>query len=193
MNPIHPAVSAKNIKSRPCQWQSVESAMKEQIQAVRIEPRWPGALAVLIVLFMLAALPERVRMFPGHTSYIIGVAVLVPMVAVGLTAGSARWLRVERVIMLLFFVTVGAGTLANLSKLIGAMLHRSAEITGVQLLASSIAIWVTNILAFSLLYWQIDRGGPEARLKARGGEAALAVSAGRGPGVRAARLVADVR
>ena len=142
--------------------------MKEQIQAVRIEPRWPAALAILIVLFMLAALPERVRMFPGHTSYIMGVVVLVPMVAVGLTAGSARWLRVERAIMLLFFVTVGAGTLANLSKLIGAMLHRSAEITGVQLLASSIAIWVTNILAFSLLYWQIDRGGPEARLKCAG-------------------------
>ena len=24
-------------------------------------------------------------------------------------------------------------------------------------------MWVTNVLVFSLLYWQIDRGGPEAR------------------------------
>jgi hypothetical protein len=24
-------------------------------------------------------------------------------------------------------------------------------------------VWVTNVLTFSLLYWQIDRGGPEAR------------------------------
>lgn len=25
-------------------------------------------------------------------------------------------------------------------------------------------MWVTNALVFSLLYWQIDRGGPEARI-----------------------------
>jgi hypothetical protein len=34
----------------------------------------------------------------------------------------------------------------------------------VQLLTSSIAVWVTNVLMFSLLYWQIDRGGPESRV-----------------------------
>ncbi len=32
-----------------------------------------------------------------------------------------------------------------------------------QLLASSIGVWVTNVLAFSLLYWQLDRGGPGSR------------------------------
>ena len=31
------------------------------------------------------------------------------------------------------------------------------------LLASSIGVWVDNVLAFSLLYWQLDRGGPHAR------------------------------
>jgi uncharacterized membrane protein len=25
-------------------------------------------------------------------------------------------------------------------------------------------VWATNVLVFSLLYWQIDRGGPEARM-----------------------------
>jgi uncharacterized membrane protein len=43
------------------------------------------------------------------------------------------------------------------------MVRRSAEIGGLQLLTSSIAVWVTNVLMFSLLYWQIDRGGPESR------------------------------
>jgi hypothetical protein len=54
--------------------------------------------------------------------------------------------------------------LANLANLIDAMVHRSTEITGVQLLASSIGVWNINILVFSLLYWQLDRGGPEARV-----------------------------
>jgi len=34
-----------------------------------------------------------------------------------------------------------------------------------QLLSSSMGVWITNVLMFALLYWQIDRGGPEARLK----------------------------
>ena len=46
------------------------------------------------------------------------------------------------------------------------MVSRSAEIGGLQLLASSTAVWVTNALVFSLLYWQIDRGGPEGRVNA---------------------------
>jgi hypothetical protein len=43
------------------------------------------------------------------------------------------------------------------------MVRRSGEIGGNQLLTSSISMWVINVLTFSLLYWQIDRDGPEAR------------------------------
>src|SRR5215813_15501559 len=31
------------------------------------------------------------------------------------------------------------------------------------LLTSSVAIWVANVLTFSMLYWQIDGGGPAVR------------------------------
>jgi hypothetical protein len=138
--------------------------MKEPAKVFRIEPRWPVGLAILAVILLLALLPERVRLFPAWFPYILGIALIVPMAAVGLTAEKARWLRVERTIMLLFVVVAGVGTLTNLANLIGAMVRRSAEISGLQLLTSSIAVWVTNVLMFSLLYWQIDRGGPEARL-----------------------------
>jgi hypothetical protein len=67
-------------------------------------------------------------------------------------------------VTLLFFAVVGVGTLMGLAYLIHAMVRRSEEIGGLQLLTSSIAFWVINVLIFSLLYWQIDRGGPEARL-----------------------------
>ncbi|HAR96504.1 MAG TPA: hypothetical protein DCR97_11165, partial [Deltaproteobacteria bacterium] len=52
--------------------------------------------------------------------------------------------------------------------LIGAILHPSEGIGGLQLLASSISVWVSNVFVFSLLYWQIDRGGPEARVRGAG-------------------------
>jgi hypothetical protein len=55
--------------------------------------------------------------------------------------------------------------IAGLALLIGEMVRRSGEVSGIQLLTSSVALWVLNVLTFSLLYWQLDRGGPEARAK----------------------------
>lgn len=138
--------------------------MKQQSQAPHMEPRWPVGLAILAVLFLLEALSARIRILPRWVFYVIAISTLVPIIAVALTAGKVRWLRVERTVTLLFFVTVCAANLTGLTNLIHAMVHRSAQLTGIQLLASSIGIWVTNILAFSLLFWQIDREGPEARL-----------------------------
>jgi hypothetical protein len=136
---------------------------KEQSESIRIEPRWPVVLAILAAILMVVLLPERVVLFPVWFPYVIGIALILPMAAVGLSAEKARWLRVERTIMLLFIVAMGVGTLANLASLIRAMVRRSGEVGGLQLLASSIVVWVSNVLIFSLLYWRIDRGGPEAR------------------------------
>ena len=138
--------------------------LKDSAQAPHFEPRWPVGLAILGVLFLLMALPGRIKLFPNWTVYVVAVAVLAPMAAVGLTAARQRWLRVERAVTLLFFVAAAVITLANLWNLIGAMIHRPSDISGLQLFASSIAVWVTNVLIFSLLYWQMDRGGPEARV-----------------------------
>ena len=137
--------------------------MKEPPQPIRSEPRWPVALTALVVLFLLEVLPGRLRVFPTWVPYVLVIALLVPMAALNLTTANARWFRVERAIALLFFTIAEGGTVAALAGLLGAMVHRSGEIGGNQLLASSIATWVINVLAFSLLYWQMDRGGPESR------------------------------
>ena len=67
--------------------------MKEPAQVFRIEPRWPVALTLLAVILLLALLPERVGLFPKWLPYVFGIALIVPMTAIGLTAGKARWLR----------------------------------------------------------------------------------------------------
>ena len=121
-------------------------------------------LSILLVLLLLVVLPERIRLVPLWVPYVLGVAVLTPIAAVGLTAATRRWLDIERIVILVFVVVVGAGTLVNLANLTVAMLFRSAHTSGLQLLTSSIALWATNVFVFSLLYWQIDRGGPENRI-----------------------------
>jgi len=138
--------------------------MKEPAHQFRIEPRWPVALAIVAVLLLLVVLPGRVRVFPAWVPYVIALVVLAPMIAPRLTGAQPRWLRVERWTTVLFFLVGWGGNLAGLAYLILAMVKRPADITGLQLSASSVAVWVTNVLMFSLLYWQIDRGGPEGRM-----------------------------
>lgn len=133
-----------------------------------IEPRWPVVITIFVVIILLAVLPGRVRMFPEWFPFTLGIVVMVPTAAVGTASDKALWLRLERAVMMLFIVVVGGGSIVNLANLITAMISRSNEVSGLQLLTSSIALWVTNVLAFSLLYWQMDRGGPEARTSGTG-------------------------
>jgi hypothetical protein len=142
--------------------------MKEPAPVLRIESRVSVILAIFAVLFLLTMLPRPIAMLPVWIPFAAGIMVIVPMAVVGLTAAKARWLRIGRIVTLLFFVFVGVGIVLNLASVIREMVHGSAGIDGLQLLSSSVAVWVANVLVFSILYWQIDRGGPEARLNKAG-------------------------
>jgi hypothetical protein len=137
--------------------------MKEQSSVTRIESRWPVALALVAAVILLSVLPRTLRLAPAWLTYIVGLAVLVPMAAVGLTSGKTKWLRAERTITLFVIIYGCLASLTTLTNLIGAMVKGSVELSGAQLLASGIAVWVGNVLIFSLLYWHMDRGGPENR------------------------------
>lgn len=43
------------------------------------------------------------------------------------------------------------------------MLFAPEHLQGIELLGAAVAIWVSNVVVFALLYWLIDRGGPEER------------------------------
>ncbi len=140
--------------------------MNEPDQTIRDESRWPPALVILLVLFLIATLPGRVTALPVWVSYLAALAVIVPMAAVGLTGGNTLWLGSERMIIILLATTYGANTIAELADMIGVItLHPSGN-NAFSLLSSSVAIWVANVLTFSLLYWQIDKGGTYARASA---------------------------
>jgi len=137
--------------------------MKEPIQEHNFEPRWPVVMAILAAVLLLAELPGRIRLVPAWVPYVLGIMVLVPILGSALTSGKAQWLRIERTITFLFAAVAVVTIFANITNLVGAMIRRPAEVSGLQLLASSIGVWVTNVLVFSLVYWQVDRGGPGPR------------------------------
>lgn len=145
--------------------EALSSGLLVKAGPAQLEQRWPVAIAILALVFLLGMLPDRIKIVPSWTGYLLGLIALVPILAVALMGAKASpWLQVERAVVLLFFALAAVGTVANLVNLVTVMIERPEEVNGVELLSSSIGVWVTNVIMFALLYWQIDRGGPEARL-----------------------------
>jgi hypothetical protein len=142
---------------------SQEQAGVLQFRCLAIEPRWPIIVAVVVVVLLLAVLPSRVRVFPAWVPWLTAIVLIVPMAALALNTATGALLRIERIVTAVFLMIAGFGIIAALKTLISAMVRRSSEVTGLHLLTSSIAVWATTVLLFSVAYWRIDRGGPEAR------------------------------
>jgi hypothetical protein len=140
--------------------------MKESAKRLETEKRWPVIVAILLSLLLLSGLPERIRLLPYWTSYLTVIVVLLPMTIVSVVHENVLWLKVERIVTFLFCFTVAITNIINLSNLVHLMIDRSKEVDGLQLLMSGLGSWVINLLAFSLLYWLIDRGGPNIRPQA---------------------------
>jgi hypothetical protein len=136
---------------------------KKLVQPMRIEPRWPVALNIVVVLFVLALTPARVQLFPSWLPYVVGTGLLLPVVFVWMGGARPWMLRIERVTVPVFSLVALAAILTTLIYLMLAMLQRPESFSGRQLLTSSLGAWVANVMMFSLLYWRMDRGGPEAR------------------------------
>jgi len=43
------------------------------------------------------------------------------------------------------------------------MLVSSTDTKGSSLLLAALQVWATDVIAFALIYWELDRGGPVAR------------------------------
>jgi uncharacterized membrane protein len=85
------------------------------------------------------------------------------MVGVALTAGNPVWVSIERTIIILFATIYVANTIVQLAEMVGIVTLHPGSAAPLSLLTSSVAIWVANVLTFSMLYWQIDGGGPAVR------------------------------
>jgi len=85
------------------------------------------------------------------------------MLFVSLFPSSVLFHRIERVTVLTLVVIVGALNVAAVVRLVGDMITHKHGYQAITLLESAAVIWTINILVYALLYWQLDRGGPEAR------------------------------
>ena len=131
------------------------------------ESRWPPVVALVLYLVLNVAirlaLPNEstVRLpwlLPAVELVLIGVLVAAEPQSI---AGRARWLR--RSALTIVVLLVGAALWST-----ALLIYDLIQGTGVtnspgKLLATGALVWLGNNLAFALLYWLIDSGGPIAR------------------------------
>jgi hypothetical protein len=124
------------------------------------------ALAVLAAGGLRAVLPPELRSGDARWAFVVVVFALLVVLIVGDPGRidrDSRWLRVltGTLIGLISVVNASAGVRLVAGIIDGAKFSNDANI----LLASGGAIWLANILAFGLWYWDLDRGGPAARAR----------------------------
>jgi hypothetical protein len=74
------------------------------------------------------------------------------MIGVWLSGDRPRWLRVERVAMLALATALLLVTLLVVTFLVAEIMHQPTKFAGQQLMTAGIEAWVTNVLAFSIMY-----------------------------------------
>jgi len=119
---------------------------------------------VVVAATAYAALPETLLVVPRLVIPLVELALLVALIWTNprRLVRESRWSRAVSVAL------SGVVILTNLAALAMLVTMMSSSSTvGPSLLVSGMQVWLTNVIGFGLLFWELDRGGPVARRKLR--------------------------
>jgi hypothetical protein len=120
---------------------------------------WEAIFGLLGVGVLYAALPAPLIIGPSWLLLAIETLLLLP---IGVSLVRTRGLS-HKVIHILLFLLLGVTALALAIGIALLIVHLNKDQYGIYLLRSAALLWASNVLVFSLWYWQIDGGGPVKR------------------------------
>jgi hypothetical protein len=130
-------------------------------EATGHQRRWPASLTVLVALGLQLALPGEVTAGPRWLFPALEAALLVPVV-IGNPIKLKNDATALRVVAIALVAAVALANAVHLFRLISFLLSGTKTDAKVLVLAAAL-IWVTNLAAVALVFWEVDRGGPFAR------------------------------
>ncbi|MGW3396793.1 hypothetical protein [Streptomyces hydrogenans] len=127
------------------------------------EPRWPMAAAVVTAMVLTVFLPDALRLAPRWV-----LPTLEGLLLLALIAGDPG--RIDRRTAALRSMSIAlVGVLAlsavwSTVQLVDDIVHAGKETSSAtSLLQTGGTVWTCTVLAFSLLYFELDSGGPASR------------------------------
>lgn len=126
----------------------------------RMEHRLPVLALSLLALALYGLLPNSFTFLPPWLVPTVGVLVLVPLVLINPTRldTETRW---SRWVGVGFAIGLAAINQVYIVLIIIELVNNEAD--GPSVLLVAFQVWITNVIAFALVYWEIDKGGPIAR------------------------------
>jgi uncharacterized membrane protein len=125
------------------------------------EHRWPVVAAVTVALSLY--LLQRSPLVPWLQWVVVGacVAVLVALVFLNphRLSRETRWSRIASIALAVLLLAANQVALVSL---IADLLNTNEQDAG-GILLMALQVWTTNVIAYAILYWEIDRGGPVVR------------------------------
>ncbi len=138
-------------------------AAQRQVEAFgRRDPFWPAQVTVAAAIALSLDLPSKLTITQRWVIPAIEGVLLIGLVV------STPWVPLSRHpqrrrVSLALVGLVAASNLVNLSLLVHHLLHAGPRLQGYDLLLAGVEIWITNVLLCTVLFWELDRGGPMAR------------------------------
>lgn len=130
------------------------------------EHRYPAVIATALAIVLYAFLPSDIQPLWLRVPVVGLAALLLVTISVVNAARLQRGSRLYRVASLtLAFMLVTANVYA-LGHTIALLLSTKPG-DGVDILVSAAQVWATNLIAFSVLMWELDRGGPVSRKQSK--------------------------
>lgn len=135
--------------------------MAELKRAARAEHRWPAVVGLLVALALYATLPNDFLPVLRYVVVGLGLLLLIPLLVLNPhhLDRQTRWGRRISVGQSLLLAAANQVALVQLIVELATAKHAN----GPTLLITALQVWATNLIAFALIYWEMDRGGPVAR------------------------------
>lgn len=132
---------------------------------VRGESRLPMALAVLVLMGFALVSPAHLTWFPGWLlAGIEGVLLLILLIGdPGRIDRETPWLHWTSVALVAVLLASALGSTALL--ILDLLDDSPVTAEAGPLLVAGAKVWLTNNIAFALLYWEFDDGGPVQRAR----------------------------
>jgi hypothetical protein len=130
------------------------------------ENRWPVLIAILAVIVIQHSIPVQYTVLPRWPLIVMELLLLLVMLLINPVQLSrpttiGKWASLVLTAAITIDNTASAVVLAN-RILSGEVSNKPAVLLG-----GGAAIFVTNVIAFGIWYWELDRGGPFARRAGR--------------------------
>ncbi|GII53889.1 hypothetical protein Pth03_22780 [Planotetraspora thailandica] len=142
-----------------------ENKLPIWLKETEAEGRWWAAAAVIALIVIHVSFRSAFGFEPSWLLPALESALLIGLIIAN-PVTLTRESRLLRVASLALIGVISASNAWIIGREVVRLVHGEEHDAG-RLLTTGAGVWVINVLLFALWYWELDRGGPVARSKAR--------------------------